>query len=643
MMKILHLEDSPDDVELVRQVLREEWPDCEITWVATQGDFLDHLQRSRFDVILSDFKLPGLSGLDALRVAREHAPDTPFIFVSGTMGEDRAIEALRSGAEDYVLKDRMKRLNAAIARALRESEERRQRREAEHRIREQAALLNQAGEAIFITDLEDRISYWNEGAERLYGWKSEEVIGRRPPQLFDFGMASQGAGRDETFAKGQWAGELRTRNRAGEILVVESRQTLIRDEAGNPKARVCINADITGRKRLEEQFLRAQRMENIGLLAAGIAHDLNNMLAPILLAAPMLREHISDSSALAMLGTLEKSAERGANLVRQILAFAHGATGEQSLLQVKHLLRDTVAVMGGTFPKSIKLEDYIPGDLWTINANPTQIHQVLLNLCVNARDAMPNGGTLRLRAENQLLDAAVAGAIKGGRAGAFLVLQVEDTGTGISPEVLAHMWEPFFTTKGLDQGTGLGLSTVRGIVESLTGFVDVKSVAGRGTKFRVYLPAVDGPVVDPANPAVRPIQLGNGELILMVDDERNIREMTATMLTRNGYRVILAADGAEAVMVFAERGAEIRLVITDLHMPNLDGAMLSRALRRIKPGMKVLVVSGMSSALGQRPGFKLEEFADGFLQKPFKPAMLLAKVHELLRPPGASSAPLSSP
>jgi two-component system cell cycle sensor histidine kinase/response regulator CckA len=459
-------------------------------------------------------------------------------------------------------------------------------------------------------------------------------MGRTAEQLLDPAMAvNVQIARQETLTKGEWLGELRMHGRNRTLLIVESRQSLVRDESGNPKARLCLNSDITDRKLLEEQFLRAQRMENIGLLAAGIAHDLNNMLAPILLAAPMLRDHVSDAGALSLLATLEKSAERGANLVRQILAFAHGATGDYRLMQVKHLLRDIASVIAGTFPKSIRLDDFIASDLWPINGNPTQIHQVLLNLCVNARDAMPDGGTLQLRAENLALDETGARAIDGARPGIFVVLHVEDTGTGIPPEVLARMWEPFFTTKESGKGTGLGLSTVRGIIENHHGFVEVTTSPGRGSTFRIFLPAAEGAIADRSNKPLRPLPPGKGELILVVDDEHHIREMTSTMLTRNGYRVILASDGAEAAVVFAQRAAEIRLVITDLHMPNLDGAMLGRALRRINPTAKLLVVSGLSSGLGNRPAYKPEEFADGFLHKPFRPEALLAQVQALLGGP----------
>ena len=637
-MNILHLEDNPEDAELVRELIMEEWPDCVIKCVATRAAYLDEIQLAKFDLILSDFALQSMNGLEALRLAKERAPDTPFIFLSGTIGEDRAIDALQSGAQDYVLKDRMKRLNAAISRALRESEERKGRRQAESRSRDLADFLNQVSEGIYITDLEDRVIYWNVGAERLFGWRADEVMGRTTEEFFEPAItAGIQACREETRVKGAWSGELRMFTRSHQSLIVDSRQTLIRDEHGAPKALLCINSDITDRKRLEEQFLRAQRMENIGLLAAGIAHDLNNMLAPILLAAPMLRDHVADPGALQLLSTLERSAERGANLVRQILAFAHGTTGEHRLLQVKHVLRDIASVIAGTFPKSIRLEDYIPSDLWPIEGNPTQIHQVVLNLCVNARDAMPNGGTLCVRAENRDLDLTAANAIEGGRPGLFVVLLVEDTGSGIAPEVAARMWEPFFTTKDSDKGTGLGLSTVRGIVENHNGFVEFSTALGRGTSFRIFLPAAEGVEAVHASPSPQSPPPGRGELILVVDDERHIRDMTFTMLTRSRYRVLLAADGAEAAVIFAQRAAEIKLVITDLQMPNLDGATLSRALRRINPAIKVLAISGMATSVPGRPDPKIEEFSDAFLPKPFKPETLRAKVHELLRGPDNGS------
>ncbi len=636
-MKILHFGNNGGDAALVRDVVTLAWPFCVITHVASRGEFAGELGRVPYDLVLADFFQPELPGLETFALGRKMEADIPVIFISGTNSKDCTDEVIEVGAHDSRLKDRLAQLPTEMARALRGRDERRKRGEGEDRSREYAEYLNQAREAIIATNLDGRIDFWSQGADRLFGWKSEEVLGRTAEQLFDPAIiANLSAAREETLAKGEWIGELRMRNRKGQELIVESRQSLIRDDDGRPKARLSITSDITARKRLEEQFLRSQRMEGIGLLAAGIAHDLNNMLAPILLASSMLREHVSDPAAIGLLGTLEKSAERGANLVRQIVAFAHGTTGGHRPLQVKHLLRDISAVVTGTFPKSIRLEDRVSSDLGSIRGNPTQIHQVMLNLCVNARDAMPEGGTLRVRAENRVLSVGAAKAIEGGRPGVFVVLHVEDTGTGIPPEVFARMWEPFFTTKESGKGTGLGLATVRGIVENHGGFIEVSTAGGVGSAFRVFLPVIEGEEVEKLVPASRALSPGKGELILVVDDERQIRDMLTTMLQRAGYRVIDAADGAAAAALFAQRAAEIRLVITDLHMPHLDGAMLGRALRRLNPATKVLVMSGLSASLGNRPAFKPEEFADGFLHKPFKTEALLGKVHELLH--GAETA-----
>lgn len=640
-MRLLHVEDDPFDSELLQRLITTEWPDCVITSVATHGAFVTELERRAYDVIVSDFALPGFDGFGVLALARQAMPETPVIIVSGNMSEERAIEAVRRGANDYVMKDRPKRLVTAITRALRDVTERRQRRAAEGRIRELADCLNQAREAIFIIDFTDRVSYWNAGAERIFGWSAADAIGQPLSALAPAVLAGIRAAQQQIITTGEACGELHVTNRAGEALILEARQSLIRDERGQPKARLCITTDVSERKKLEEQFLRAQRMENLGLLAAGIAHDLNNTLAPILLATPMLRDQVADAGAVKLVDTLEKSAERGSQLVQQILAFAHGVGGEHQLLQVKHLLRDIAAVISGSFPKSITLRDEIPSDLWPIKANATHVHQVVLNLCVNARDAMPEGGTLSVRGRNVQLSAAAAAVIPGGRPGAFLLLEVQDTGTGIPPEIIKRIWEPFFTTKEAGRGTGLGLSTVRGIIEAHAGFVDVQSTPGAGALFRVYLPAAEVRMPDAAELAARAQPRGAGELILVVDDEEHIRDMTTTILGRNGYRVITACDGEDATRQFAEHAREIRLVISDLHMPNLDGAMLARALRDRHPPAKMLVMSGMASGLDNGIEFRAEEFADGLLLKPFRSEALLEKVHALLHAPDA--APASTP
>jgi signal transduction histidine kinase/CheY-like chemotaxis protein len=381
---------------------------------------------------------------------------------------------------------------------------------------------------------------------------------------------------------------------------------------------------------MDEQVLRAQRLESIGMLASGIAHDLNNVLAPIILAAPVLREHATHPDDQRIISSLEKSAERGVALVRQILAFAQGVGGGRQLVDVRHLLRETISVIRETFPKSIRLEDSVPMNLVPILADPTQIHQVILNLCVNARDAMPSGGILRLRAENCRLDQEAASKFDGAAAGSWLVLHIEDTGAGIPDENIAQIWEPFFTTKAAGKGTGLGLSTVRGIVESHKGFISLKTLPGSGTTFRVYLPATEIPASGTADTPPRVLAArGNGELVLIVDDEPQIRDVTAAILSRHGYRVLMAADGIEAVAIFASRSNDISLVMTDLRMPNLDGAALAHIVRRLNPSVLTLAISGLSSGADAE---EMKQLAGGFLFKPFKADALLQAVAALLHP-----------
>lgn len=635
-MTILYLEDDPNDAALVEAQLRQSWPDARFIVAPTFADFEAALRGPLPDVILADFTVGPVDGLTALRAAKTAAPDTPFILVSGSIGEDRAIEVMRAGAQDYILKDNIKRLPVAVQQAVHVAEERRLHRAARHRLLEQAEMLNQAREAIVITDLAGRVIGWNLGAERMFGWSAVEVIGRplrevvSPDDVEQIVAAGDAALRDSF-----WQGELRLHRKDGTELTVESRHTLVRDERGQPRARLAINSDITEKKLLEAQLAHAQHMENIGLLAAGIAHDMNNMLAPILMAAPMLRSGVKDPTALRLLDTVERCAERGAALTRQILSFAQGSGGELKLLQVKHLLRDIVTLAQQTFPRAIRIETDLPSDLFPIEGNPVQIHQVLLNLCVNARDAMPDGGVLRIRAFNRR-SPSLPGNPKP-LPGAFLVIEVSDSGTGIPPDVLPRIWEPFFTTKAPGQGTGLGLPTVRGIIGNHRGHITVETEVGRGTLFRVLFPAVEDAATKTEVAPTAP--RGAGELILVVDDEHHIRELCSTILSRQGYHVVLASDGADAVGWFAKRGHEIRLVVTDLQMPDFDGLALARVLGQINPGLSMLAITGLPTAeekLRHAPGAIKD-----VLMKPFTADALARKVHALLHAASSPTSPVS--
>jgi PAS domain S-box-containing protein len=488
-MKILHVEDNLTDAKLVAEILAAEFPGCIITVVQSREPFLAGLTTDfPPDIILSDFTMPTFDGITALDLAREWAPDIPFIFLSGSIGEERAIAAIRAGAYDYVLKDNMARLAVVISRALEDFAQRRQRKENKRRLLELAGVIERASEAIVVSDMAGRVTLWNQGAERLYGIQAADALGRHSEEILSHSeLIHVRAAREATLETGEWQRELGITTRDGRDLVIDLRMTLVRDEAGRPSARLSIATDITEKKKLEEQFLRAQRVESLGMLAAGIAHDLNNVLAPVGMVAALLRPSLTEPSEIRMLDVLQKSAERGADLVRQIVGFARGAGGDFRVTQIRPILRDIIDVIQMSFPKSITLAEHVSGDLWSVRANPSQVHQILLNLAVNARDAMlPGGGTLRLHAENRLLAAGDVGAIEGARPGEFLVITVGDTGTGMAPEVLARIWEPFFTTKG--KGTGIGLSTVRGIAASHGGFITVDTRIGHGTTFRVFLP-----------------------------------------------------------------------------------------------------------------------------------------------------------
>jgi PAS domain S-box-containing protein len=594
MLRVLHLEDNTRDVELVAGWLEDEGIRCEIRNVQTAPAFEMALMSGDLDLIISDFTLPTFDGLKALGMARERLPDVPFILFSGSIGEEFAIDCLKQGAVDYVLKQRPKRLIAAIRQGLAVAEQKAKQREAELRVREQAALLDKAQDAIMVTDMEERITFWNKSAERIYGWTVAETIGQRADRLLSKGDPSRL--RDavrQVDDRGEWMGELEQARRDGTPLIVESRWSLVRDSEGRAKARLIINTDVTERKRLEAQFLRTQRMEGIGALAGGIAHDLNNVLAPVLMGVELLGEGLTGDDRKQVLVTMKSCAQRGAEMVKQILSFARGVGGQAAVLQVKGIVSEMGRLAKDTFPRSLRVHVKIASDLPPIIGNATQLHQVLLNLCVNARDAMPNGGDLRLTAEHSILEAYAARGELQPVSGSFVVLAVSDTGHGMSPEVLAKIFQPFFTTKDEGKGTGLGLSTVVGIAKSHNGFVEVSSEVGKGTTFRVYLPAA--PSVDRPEEEEKPVApaMGRGEQILVVDDEIAILEITRESLEAFNYRVLMAKNGAEAVSIYERQKGQIQAVITDMMMPIMDGPASIKALRKINP----LVRSSASAGL----------------------------------------------
>ncbi|MFS0517527.1 PAS domain S-box protein [Nostoc sp. UIC 10607] len=365
-----------------------------------------------------------------------------------------------------------------------------QQKQAEQKIREQAALLDVSTDAILVRNIHNQILFWNKGAERLYGWKAEEAVGKNVVQLLYKDISPQ---LEDAYLKvmkaGEWRGELHQLTREGKVIILESRWTLIRHDNGQPKSILSVNTEITQQKQLEAQLLRSQRLESIGTLAGGIAHDLNNILSPILMSVQLLQKKLPDSQSQQILQTLENNVKRGANLLKQVLSFARGIEGKQTIVQIQPLMAEIEQIIVQTFPKSIICQTDIPKNLWYVRGDTTQLHQVLINLVVNARDAMPSGGILRMAAENLVIGEHSAQINIDAKVGSYIAIVVTDTGMGMSSEVQQRIFEPFFTTKEVGKGTGLGLSTALGIIKNHGGFVNVYSQVNRGTQFTVYLPA----------------------------------------------------------------------------------------------------------------------------------------------------------
>ena len=541
----------------------------------------------------------------------------------------RAEERLRDELELEVRR-KTANLNGMIQVLRSEIEERNR---AETQVREQARLLDLAHNAIVVQDLEGRILYWNKGAENIFGWTADEALGTGHADLLGWDRSACETARQVVREQGHWEGGISARAKHGQRVLLDEDWTLVRDAGGVPKSIMMISADITEKRKLEEQALRLQRMESIGTLAGGIAHDLNNVLTPLLMSVQLLKENIRTPEELELLDTVKGNVLRGARLVKQILTFGRGVKGERAVVQPVQLVREIKQLVLDTFPKSVEFSIELAGDLWTVTGDATQLHQVLLNLCVNARDAMPAGGRLLIRVTNAMLGEAEAAEILEAQPGPFVVLEVADNGTGIPKEIQAQIFEPFFTTKELGKGTGLGLSTCFSIVKNHGGFIQCLSEPGHGSVFKVYLPANQHLDADePRAAECERLPQGHDECVLIVDDEQLIREFAQMTLQCFGYRTLTAANGAEAVRLYQERQREIAVVLMDMGMPVMDGPTAIAVLRTIARDVRILGSSGLACADYARPEAKLA----GFLPKPYTADALLQALDNVLqsRPAG---------
>ncbi|CAG0958987.1 two-component system, cell cycle sensor histidine kinase and response regulator CckA [Methanosarcinales archaeon] len=489
-------------------------------------------------------------------------------------------------------------------------------------------LIDNIQDGVFIIQ-DTKIQFANEAFARVAGYTVEGVIGKDFRQLvapYDLDMVADRYYRRQAGEDVPSEYEFHMMHKDGRTRILVNMNVGLITYHGRVASMGTVK-DITEKKRSESQLLRAQRMESIGTLASGIAHDINNVLTPIMLSQELLRDRLTDEDSKRLLNTIERSTHRGANLMKQVLSFTKGVDGERNALQVAHLISEIKQIAKETFPRNIKTKTDIPKDLWTVSGDATQLHQVIMNLCVNARDVMPNGGILSISVENLLIDEDYAKMNSEAKIGPYIVITVSDTGTGIPDEIMDRIFEPFFTTKH-EKGTGLGLSTSLGIVRSHGGFINVYSEVGRGSVFKVYLPAITIPETLKAQEHQYKQPSGHGESILVVDDEDQIREITKKILETHGYKVITANDGKEAIALYSQHREKIKLVLMDMMMPVMDGPASIRELCKANPEIKVITVSGLTE---NDKCAKVEDpHVQAFLSKPYTAEILLKTIHKVM-------------
>lgn len=623
---ILLVDDEPAGRATLKGMLVDQG--YNLIYASNGLEAVEMAQQFNPDLILLDVMMPGMDGFEACQKIRtnEQLAEVPIIMVTALDDLHSYLKAIEVGADDCVSKpfDRV-RLRARI-RTLTKLNRYRRLHQSEEKVREQAALLDIAQNAIIVCDLEENILFWNKSAERIYGWTAAEAREKKANEfLYDSNSPEISTARISTLEYGAWVGDLQQKTKDKKSIIVANHWTLVFDGQQAPKSIFMVNTDITEKKELEEKYLRTQRMESLGSLASGIAHDLNNMLSPIMMGVSLLGKQLSDERSQRLLDMMESSVHRGADLVNQVLMFSRGAEGKRINLRLNSIINELEKMVQQTFPKSIRIKTSFARNLWPSVGHPTQIYQVLINLCVNARDAMPNGGIITVEATNEVIDNHYAQMKVEAVPGKFVCLTVSDTGTGIPQEIIKKIFDPFFTTKDIGKGTGLGLSTSIDIAKSHGGFIDVYSEPNKGTTFKVYLSASTPEQTLLETPLLRTQKGGHEELILVVDDDSSIREITKLTLEAYGYKVLLANDGTEAIYIYTKNLEKISLVLIDIMMPNLGGQEAIKVLQIIKPNLKIISMSGIvNNKLA--PDIHIK----AFLTKPYSADKLLETITQVL-------------
>jgi PAS domain S-box-containing protein len=637
-LHILLVEDRDVDAELVQRELQRAEIDCRARRVDTDEDFRRELRDFTPDIVLADYSIPGFGGMEALEILQGEAPLIPLIVVTGSIDEETAAACIKAGAADYVLKTHLVRLGPAVRSALEMRNSRAERAAAEAALRtsEQRfrALVEHSWDAVALFGPDGAILYGSPATTRILGYDLAEFVGRNAldfihPEDRDFvvgrlteAMANPG-GRVDVAA--------RVRHKDGSWRYLEGILTNLLDD---PSVGGIVNnyRDATERRSLEQQVIQAQKMEAVGRLAGGVAHDFNNILTAIGGYTDLLLEDLPlDDPRRQDVDEIHRAADRAAALTQQLLAFSRRQVLQPKVIDLNALVSNVERLLGRLIGEDVQLATALADDVGRVRVDPGQLEQVIVNLAVNARDAMPGGGRLTIETRNVDLDAAYAAEHRTVVPGPYVVIAVSDTGTGMNADTQSHMFEPFFTTKEVGKGTGLGLATVYGIVKQSGGSIWVYSELGHGTTIKVYLPRVDEPPEPLAAPGPsNPESLRGTETILLVEDEPAVRAVARQILARQGYTVLEASDGPAALAMVGGAG-RVDLILTDVVMPGMSGRTLADQLATRWPGVRVLYMSGYTDDAIVRHG--MLESGLAYLQKPFRPDALVRKVRELLDRP----------
>lgn len=639
----LMAEDNAADAELVLLELKRAGLKVTATQVTSAREFEERLKGGGYDIILTDYNLPGWSGLEAIRLARKLSSDTPIIVVSGSLGDEGAVECLRQGATDYVLKHRLDRLHLAVTRAVREYAMQREagQREAQLRDSEERfrSTFEQAAVGMAHLTLEGRWIQVNQRLADLLGYSKAELLATIPLELTHHSYSDRADSLGRPYVEGPDQHRPRMSRLVcldGTPVWVEITTSVVRRSDGTPHYVMAVIEDISVRKQLESEFLQAQKMEAVGRLASGVAHDFNNLLTAIDGYGELLLDDLAaDDPHRADVQEILLAGKRAGSLTRQLLAFSRRQVMEVRVMDLAEIVKGMEKMTRRLVGQHIEITVRLNGALRPVRVDPGQVEQVLLNLIVNAADAMPERGSLAIETMSEILREQTRLTTGELDPGEYITLSVSDTGIGIDPEAAPRIFEPFFTTKAPGKGTGLGLSTVYGIVKQFGGNIAVISRPSGGTEFRVYLPAVE-PAEDSESGMARETGAATGsETILVVEDESPVRVFMRRTLEKQGYTVYEATNGKEAMQRIAKSPGVIDLVISDVVMPQMGGVELIAQAKAAGGALRAIYMSGYADQ--DLEALDLQRGGIGFLQKPFDSELLARRVREILDGPPISA------